>query len=358
MLPLAAGGATASLLAGCGGGDDPTFVSASFVSMAAPSLANAAAMATTTVGSTMNIALSDGSTRSVKLAYQPFFVTGDRVPDGKGGTVIAGGCSTAATSPSSTVPVAGQERQFFSDSPDGTSLLSLASPTVSGVKGKAVFAVVQFEYATRDQAGTSMYGVLPSPIAVLTLDQDPATGKLSLLKYHNVDTSAAHGLSGSPAAPACRRGTRTWPARSTNPMRSSPHRTASWTAFSKNTFGDETVANPYHYGHLPEVTVNPDGSGSIRKHYCLGRISHELVQVMPDNRTVLMGDDYTNGGLFLFIADKEKDLSAGTLYVAKVGAGFSTDAAAAGAALSWIKLGSATSAESRRWPTAPSLPTS
>ena len=49
----------------------------------------------------------------------------------------------------------------------------------------------------------------------------------------------------------------------------------------------------------------------------MGRISHELVQVMPDNRTVLMGDDYTNGGLFMFVADEEKDLSAGTLYVAK-----------------------------------------
>ncbi|MGO4610448.1 alkaline phosphatase PhoX, partial [Variovorax sp. 2RAF20] len=102
---------------------------------------------------------------------------------------------------------------------------------------------------------------------------------------------------------------------------------------------------PYLYGHLPEVTVNADGTGSIRKHYCLGRISHELVQVMPDNRTVLMGDDATNSAMFMFIADKEKDLSAGTLYVAKVGSGFSVDPAAAGAALTWIKLGHATSAE-------------
>ncbi|HEX3139822.1 MAG TPA: alkaline phosphatase, partial [Rhizobacter sp.] len=44
-------------------------------------------------------------------------------------------------------------------------------------------------------------------------------------------------------------------------------------------------------------------------------------------------------------ADTAKDLSAGTLYVAQVGAGFSIDPAAAGAALRWIKLGHATSAE-------------
>jgi secreted PhoX family phosphatase len=120
---------------------------------------------------------------------------------------------------------------------------------------------------------------------------------------------------------------------------------AAFKTYSKNVFGDETTANPYHYGHLPEVTVNPDGTGFVKKHYCIGRISHELVQVMPDSRTLLMGDDYTNGGLFMFVADKEKDLSAGTLYVAKLGAGFSVDPAAPGATLSWIKLGHATSAE-------------
>jgi hypothetical protein len=38
---------------------------------------------------------------------------------------------------------------------------------------------------------------------------------------------------------------------------------------------------------------------------------------MPDERTALMGDDATNGGLFMFIADKAQDLSSGTLYVAK-----------------------------------------
>ena len=53
---------------------------------------------------------------------------------------------------------------------------------------------------------------------------------------------------------------------------------------------------------------------------------------MPDNRTALMGDDATNSGLFLFVADREKDLSSGSLYVAKFGAGFSLDPAAAGAA--------------------------
>ena len=63
----------------------------------------------------------------------------------------------------------GSERQFFSDSPDGTSLLKIDGAKVPGVKGNTVFAVVQFEYTTWALDGkTDMYGKLPSPIAVLT----------------------------------------------------------------------------------------------------------------------------------------------------------------------------------------------
>ncbi|WP_083748622.1 PhoX family phosphatase [Pelomonas sp. KK5] len=342
-LPMA--GLSTTALSGCfGGGDDATYVSSSFSAMTAPSLSNAAAMATTTVASTMDVKLSDGSTVHYALAYQPFFMTGDMVPDGKGGTVLAGGYVDIKNQPIMDSSVAGKTRQFYSDSPDGTSLLSVANATVTGVKGKAVFAVVQFEYTTRDQAGNSTYGTLPSPIAVLTLDQDPATGKLSLVKYHNVDTSAAHGLWITCGASLSPWGTHL-SSEEYEPDAFSIAGNAQFKAYSKNVFGDETTANPYHYGHLPEVTVNPDGTGTIKKHYCLGRISHELIQVMPDKRTALMGDDYTNGGLFMFVADKEADLSAGTLYVAKYGTGFSLDPAAAGASITWINLGHATSAE-------------
>ncbi len=350
LLPLSSAlGAAGFGLTACGGGSTTvppvTFSSVSFSSMAAPTLANAAAMATTTVGSVMTVNFSDASKLDFKLAYQPFFVTGDLVSDGKGGKTLAGGYYDINNQPimdaTGAVP-----RQYFSDAPDGTSLLKIDGAKVAGVTGNTVFAVVQFEYTTWAQDGkTDMYGKLPSPIAVLTLDQNTATGKLTLVKYHNVDTSGVNGLwitCGASLSP--------W-----NTHLSSeeyePNAFAARTSnfmddFSKNLYGDASKANPYHYGHMPEVTVNADGTGSIKKHYCMGRISHELVQVMPDNRTVLMGDDATNSGYFVFLADKEKDLSAGTLYVAKVGAGFSIDPAAAVAApLTWVKLGSATSAE-------------
>jgi secreted PhoX family phosphatase len=260
---------------------------------------------------------------------------------------VAGGYYDINNKPIMDTSVASKPRQFFSDSPDGTSLLTVANPTVAGVKGNTVFAVVQFEYTTFAQdEKTSMYGQLPSPIAVLTLDQDKTTGKLSLVKYHNVDTSSVNGLWITCGASLSPWGTHL-SSEEYEPNAYLAASDAQFKGFSKSLYGDETKANPYNYGHLPEITVNPDGTGSIKKHYCMGRISHELVQVMGDNRTVLMGDDATNAGYFVFVADKEKDLSSGSLYVAKVGSGYSLDPAAAAAPLTWIKLGSATSDEIR-----------
>ena len=360
LLPLGSAVSAASLLAACGGSDDTTpvtppvakknYVSATFTSMAAPKLDKPDDMSTMLVKSQLKVAYDDKSEQVFDLSYQPFFVTGNAVSDGKGGKILAGAYFDINNQPIIDKTVAGKERQFFSDSPDGTSLLTVpgADKTKLGVKGNPVFAVVQFEYTTWAQdTKTDMYGKLPSPIAVLTLDQDVNTGKLSLVKYHNVDTSSVNGLWITCGASLSPWGTHlsseeyepdAFAARSKNNM----------DAFSLNLYGDATKANPYNYGHMPEVIVNADGTSSIKKHYCMGRISHELVQVMPDQRTALMGDDATNSAYFVFVADKAADLSAGSLYAAVVGG--STDFSKAGSAaadLTWIKLGSATSAEIR-----------
>ena len=356
LLPLGAL-TTSSLLLGRSGelnaktiAPNARYVSSYFTSMAAPTLTDPTQMATISVGSSFNATLSDGSTHHYKLAHHTFFTTGDWVSDGHGGKILAGGYVDIHNRPIMDTSLAGKERQIFSDAPDGTSLLSLTHAKVAGVKGNPVFAVVQFEYTTRDQAGASTYGMLPSPIAVLSLDQDPTTGKLNLVKYHNVDTSKVDGLwitCGASLSP--------WNTHLSSEEYEPDAFAAAdskgmkqFKAFSKNLYGDESCANPYHYGHMPEVTVHPDGTGSIKKHYCMGRLSHELVQVMPDMRTAIMGDDATNSGFFMFVADRPKDLSSGTLYVAKVGTGFSVDPKAAGAALTWIKLGHAISAEIKK----------
>ena len=359
LLPLGSAVSASTLLAACGGGDDNStppvpvaknYVAATFVGMAAPTLAKPADMAKMSVQSQLKVSFDDKSEVAYDLGYQSFFVTGDMVSDGKSGTLLAGGYYDIHNNKIIDKTVPGSERQFFSDSPDGTSLLTVAGADKAalGVKGNPVFAVVQFEYTTWAQDGkTDMYGKLPSPIAVLTLDQDPETGKLALVKYHNVDTSSVNGLWITCGASLSPWGTHlsseeyepdAFAARSKNNM----------DAFSLNLYGDAATANPYNYGHMPEVIVKADGTASIKKHYCMGRISHELVQVMPDQRTALMGDDATNSAYFVFVADKEKDLSSGSLYAAIVDG--NTDFSKAGAAaagLRWIKLGSATSTEIR-----------
>ena len=329
------------------------FVSAEFISMSAPGLSEPEGMARTTVESAMDLVFADGSRRRVQLGYEAFFMTGDRVPDGKGGMVLAGGYLDIHGAPIMDTSVPGRARPFFSDCPDGMSLLTLAGPlgeadgatgppTVTKPATATVYAVVQFEYLSRDRAGQDMWARLPSPIAVLTLSQNLQTGQLTLVRYSNVDTAPVHGLwvtCGASLSP--------WNTHLSSeeyePDATTARTSASFRAFSCHLYGDARRANPYHYGHLPEITVQPDGTGSIKKHYCMGRISHELVQIMPDERTALMGDDATNGGLFMFVADRRADLSSGTLYVARW---TQTSGTGPGAGtLTWIRLGHATSAE-------------
>ncbi len=311
-----------------------------FNGMPAPTLDNPAQMAETWVASTLTKTVGRRS-QTYALGYETFFMTGDTVPAADGGSIVAGGYFDINNAPILDLS-SPDKRQFFSDCPDGMSLLTLPGCRSRRRDSERVFAVVQFEYVTRNVAGASMYGLLPSPIAVLALDQDKRTGKLELVSYHNVDTRDAHGLwitCGASRSP--------WNTHLSSeeyePDAVTIATNSQFKGFSKNLYGDENAANPYHYGHLPEVTVHPDGTGSLRKHYCLGRISHELVQVMPDERTVLMGDDATSGGLFMFVADRKRDLSAGTLYVAKW-----TQTAGVGPGagdIGWIKLGHATSDE-------------
>ena len=107
--------------------------------------------------------------------------------------------------------------------------------------------------------------------------------------------------------------------------------------------GDITKASPYYYGWNPEVTIATDGTAQYTKHYSMGRMSHELSFVMPDEKTVYLSDDGTNVGLFMYKANSAKDLSAGTLYAAKWSQTSSENGGSAN--ISWIELGTATDAE-------------
>jgi uncharacterized protein len=101
----------------------------------------------------------------------------------------------------------------------------------------------------------------------------------------------------------------------------------------------KTAYNPYRYGYPTEVTVSAAGDGTAAKHFAMGRVAVELANVMPDRKTAYISDDGTNVGLFMFVADTDGDLSAGTLYAAKW---TQTSGEGTGAAdISWVDLGPA-----------------
>ncbi|WP_041962943.1 PhoX family protein [Sulfurospirillum cavolei] len=110
----------------------------------------------------------------------------------------------------------------------------------------------------------------------------------------------------------------------------------------------EKALNPYYWGWMPEVTITSDkGDTKYVKHYAMGRFAHELGYVMPDEKTVYLTDDGVNGALFMFIADQPKDLSAGTLYSAKLEQ--KSDRNGGAFNLTWINLGHASDAQIRSY---------
>lgn len=115
--------------------------------------------------------------------------------------------------------------------------------------------------------------------------------------------------------------------------------------------GDMTKVNPYRYGYIWEGTVTGADMGSgtfasnvtVAKHYSMGRTANELGYVMPDEKTVYITDDGGMVGLFKYVADSARNLSAGTLHAAKL---TQTSADNGGSfTLSWIELGKASDAE-------------
>ena len=122
------------------------------------------------------------------------------------------------------------------------------------------------------------------------------------------------------------------------------------------------MSNPYRYGYMVEVNhAATQNSEELVKHYVTGRLSHETAAVMPDMKTVYMSDDdsgvykhkiynTSSGGVFFkFVADNKGDLSAGTLYAAKLEQDKTDDPQKAGFNVSWVTLGHSTNAQIGQW---------
>ncbi|OOY27020.1 cell surface protein [Thioclava sp. L04-15] len=108
--------------------------------------------------------------------------------------------------------------------------------------------------------------------------------------------------------------------------------------------------NPYRYGFIVEI-ADPAGQATPVKRFAMGRFSHENSVVMPDRKTVYLSDDGTNVVFFKFVADEAGDLSAGTLYAAKMTQKTApgTAAAESGFDVEWIELAHGTEADIAAW---------
>ena len=314
--------------------------SVEFIGMDAPSTLEQRVSAYTEAKVKINY--SNGTSETKPLDYKQLFATTDII-NGK----LAGGLYDVNGDPLMDTTVPSTATQFVSDTPDSNSLMKVpgAKAKELGVKGNPLFMVTHFEYVTENNAGTSEYGKLPMTMSVSTLDQDKHTGALSLVDYNNINMAGINGLwipcAGSLSPWNTHLGSeeyepdaRAYEADNTKDP---------YTPFTVRYYNNTEVMSPYRYGHVPEVNVAADGSTSIVKHYAIGRVARELLQMMPDQRTAYMGDDGAYTGLFMYVADAEKRLDAGTLYAAKWTQ--ISDVGAGSGDLSWIKLGHATNAE-------------
>lgn len=304
--------------------------SVEFIGMASPTLAEELSETFTTAS--IEVTFTDGTIKTYPLNYNNIYKTGETI-NGK----LTGGVVDIKGQPLMDTTVPASPSQYFSDSPDANGILTQ--------DGKLTL-FTHFEYISKGNDGKSAYGIIPASIGQSSLTQDKKTGALKATDYSVVDFSQSGGL-WIPCAGSISPWNTFLSSEEYEPDASAFEADATKTfvtPFTKAYYQDAAVkGNPYLYGYIPEVSLNKDKTTKVVKHFSMGRFSHELARVAPDNKTVFFGDDGGNTMLFMYVADKAKDLSAGTLYAAKW---VQTSATNGGAAnLEWIKLGHASDAE-------------
>lgn len=287
------------------------------------------------------VTYSNGKKKVYPLAYQPLYRSGDRIGNAYAGMVVDRNGKPILRSAANE---GGDMAQgpFYSDSPDGNSLLGMH-------KGNSrAYLVTHFEYSTEapnvDPAKPSvqLYAQLPSAINEATVVQDKKTGRLKVVDLKNIDASASDGI-----WTPCQASQTPWGTHLGGEEYEPDAREFETKPFEAMNLYTGTVgksaqsggSNPYDYGYKFEVSVADNGTAAFVKHYAMGRLANELGDVMPDRRTVYMGDDGRDTVMFMFVADQPGKLSAGTLYAAIWMQRYGDNAGEA--VLKWIELGHA-----------------
>ncbi len=297
--------------------------------------------------STAKVSYADGSSKTFPLSFVNLFNNTDT------GKTADGSAAAAIRNKSGVIIKDANGKPFVPQTPDANSLMDI---------GGTPYLVTHFEYENIDSAGANQYGKVPMTMTLAKLGQAKADGKMTVSSIKPVDFSGVNGLwipcagSRSPwnthlgseeYEPDARCEVDTTYMTGSDNCKDNGTSGAAYTARMNafRTLYGETNASPYNYGRVPEVTIALDGSSTVQKWYTLGRISREKVQFFGDSRTAIQGDDGTYTMMTMFVADKAKDLSAGSLYAAKWNQLSPAGTDGGKATLSWIKLGHATHAE-------------
>ena len=332
-------------LTGCGGDDvvftPPTIQSVTFTETPAPLATEVDKMAKTYTTSKAIVTMTDGTTKEYPLAYNTLFSVNEKVG---GNANVAGQLYDHKMTPLMDP----YGKPLVAETPDANSLLNIDGN---------LWMVTHYEYDWILSDGAQAYKVpgwysrAPMSMTLSGISQDKTSGKLSVASQKPIDFSSVNGLwipcFGSQTPWNTHLGSEEDYDMIFNPLTKDYSTTSAGVkAMTELYFKNTQTANPYNYGFIPEVTVAKDGKTAVVKHYAMGRGTWEMAKVMPDKRTVYMGDDGTNVQLTMFVADAESNLDAGNLYTAKWTQVSDKDGGRGD--LSWVHLGHATSAEIRK----------
>jgi secreted PhoX family phosphatase len=293
------------------------------------------------------VTYSNGAKKTYPLSYDVLYRSGDKIGNHYAGMIVD---KTGKPVMRSAPDIEGQVAQgpFYSYSPDGNSLLGTRSGS------NAAYLMTHFEYNTEapniapSKSPVQLYALLPSVINEAKVIQNKKTGALKVVSLENIDASASDGI-----WTPCQASQTPWGTHlggeeyepNASEFETRPFEAMNQYTGTQGKSPSEGGANPYDYGYKFELSVDAEGHSSFVKHYAMGRLANELGDVMPDGRTVYMGDDGADTVMFMYVADQSKVLSSGTLYAAIWMQRYADNAGEA--QLKWMALGHASDTQVR-----------
>ena len=286
------------------------------------------------------VTYSNGAKRTYPLSYHSLYQSGDQFGEYRAGMILDKlGKPVMKSAPDLEGQVA--KGPFYSYSPDGNSLLDTRNGS------NTAYLMTHFEYNTEapnvdpSKPNVQLYALLPSAINKAQMIQDKKTGNLKVVTLENIDASASDGI-----WTPCQASQTPWGTHlggeeyepNASEFETQPFEPMNQYTETQGKFPSEGGANPYAYGYKFELSVDHHGKYKFVKHYSMGRLANELGDVMPDGRTVYMGDDGADTVMFMYVADQKEKLNSGSLYAAIWMQRFADNAGEA--QLKWVKLGS------------------